>query len=105
MYKIIKNVVALNFLNFKNLIQNIKINNRDKKEILIEFQLHSSMMIVINFIIAILISYKYKVTFFYYSQLDNKYKKFFFKISYFIFFKNFKKFNFNYVNLYAEKKK
>ena len=48
MYKIIKNVVALNFLNFKNLIQNIKINNRDKKEILIEFQLHSSMMIVIN---------------------------------------------------------
>lgn len=104
MYKIIKNAIALNFLNFKNLIQNIKIHNTEKKEMLIEFQLHSSMMVVINFIIATLISSKYKITFFYYSQLDNKYRNFLFKISYYFFLKNFEKFNFNLINLYIKKK-
>lgn len=85
MYHIIKNVIALNFLNFRKLIQDIKLTDNNKKELLIEFQLHSSMMIIINFLIAVFLSHKYKITFFYYSQLDNKFKGFLFKISYFFF--------------------
>lgn len=104
MYNIIKNVIALNFLNFRKLIQDIKLTDNNKKELLIEFQLHSSMMIIINFLIAVFLSHKYKITFFYYSQLDNKFKGFLFKISYFFFLRNFKKFNFNFINLYSEKK-